>query len=113
MDADDFRRLALALPGAAEASHMGHPDFRAHGRIFATLNGDGSLGMVQLTTELQEMMCAAEPAIFRPVPGGWGRRGSTHVVLAAADEAALRSGLKAAYDVSAAKTAAAKAKRKR
>ena len=28
MTADQFRELALSLPGAAEASHMGHPDFR-------------------------------------------------------------------------------------
>ena len=33
--ADDFRRLALALPGAVEGAHMGHADpyrfgFRLH-----------------------------------------------------------------------------------
>ena len=37
MTGDAFRDLALALDGAIEASHMGHPDFRANGRIFATL----------------------------------------------------------------------------
>ena len=26
--ADDFRRIALAFPGAEEGSHMGHADFR-------------------------------------------------------------------------------------
>lgn len=35
---DAFRRLALDLPGAIESAHMGHPDFRANGRIFATLH---------------------------------------------------------------------------
>ena len=33
--ADDFRRLALAFPGAEEREHMGHPDFRVGGKIFA------------------------------------------------------------------------------
>ena len=39
--ADDFRRLALAFPGAEERAHMGHPDFRVGGKIFATLQGAG------------------------------------------------------------------------
>jgi hypothetical protein len=29
---DDFRQLALAVPGAVEASHMNHPDFRVGGK---------------------------------------------------------------------------------
>src|SRR5262245_47259746 len=33
----DFRRLALGLPEASEVGHMGHPDFRVGGKIFATL----------------------------------------------------------------------------
>ena len=37
MTADEFRDLALQLPGALEDSHMGHPDFRIDNRIFATL----------------------------------------------------------------------------
>ena len=37
MHAEDFRRIALSLEGVEESSHMGHPDFRVGGRIFATL----------------------------------------------------------------------------
>jgi hypothetical protein len=37
MTPDAFRRLALSLPEAAEIGHMGHPDFRVRGKIFATL----------------------------------------------------------------------------
>ena len=37
MNIHDFRRIALSLEGADEASHMGSPDFRVAGRIFATL----------------------------------------------------------------------------
>jgi hypothetical protein len=35
MRADDFRRIALAMTDAVEGAHMGHPDFRVKGKIFA------------------------------------------------------------------------------
>jgi len=37
MNVEDFRRIALSMPEATEASHMGHPDFRVGGKIFATI----------------------------------------------------------------------------
>ena len=37
MTADDFRGIALSLPEVSEGAHMGHPDFRVGGKIFATL----------------------------------------------------------------------------
>ena len=37
MTAEDFRRIALSFDGAEKSSHMGVPDFRVGGRIFATL----------------------------------------------------------------------------
>lgn len=36
MTVSDFRRLALSLDDAEENSHMGSPDFRVGGKIFAT-----------------------------------------------------------------------------
>ncbi len=33
----DFRRIALSFPNTEESCHMGSPDFRVGGRIFATL----------------------------------------------------------------------------
>jgi hypothetical protein len=82
---DDFRRLALALPGAVEGAHMGHPDFRADGRIFATIPraGEGR-GMVKLTPEQQAEYVRGKPDVFQPVNGAWGRQGCTFVRLAAA-----------------------------
>ena len=41
---NDFRRIALGMKGAIESAHMGHPDFRANGRIFATLHHDRQWG---------------------------------------------------------------------
>ena len=87
MSSNRFRRIALSLPGAIEAAHHGHADFRAGKRIFATLGyPDDSWGMVKLTPEQQSVLVEAEPEIFRPVPGGWGKQGNTNVRLAKADQ---------------------------
>jgi hypothetical protein len=98
MTADEFRELALALPEATEQSHMDHPDFRVRGKIFATLGSpDSRHGMVKLTLEQQELFTRSKPEMFAPVPGGWGRRGATHVMLEAADGAAVYDALLMAW----------------
>jgi hypothetical protein len=87
-----FRKLALALDGASESAHGGHPDFRAAGKVFATMGyPDNAWAMVKLTPDQQEMLCAAEPAMFQPVKGGWGLRGATNLKLAAADQRTAKS----------------------
>ena len=43
------------------------------------------------------MLVEAEPDIFRPVPGGWGKQGYTNVHLAKADAATLKSALAMAW----------------
>src|SRR4051794_37593961 len=79
---DEFRRIALSFPGAEERSHMGHPDFRVGGKIFATLHAPGSdTGMVSLHREQQELAMEAEPEAFRQAAGAWGLSGSTLVTL--------------------------------
>jgi hypothetical protein len=71
MTADEFRRLALSLPEVSEQSHMGHPDFRVGGKIFATLgHPDDTRGMVKLLHEQQDALTRARPDVFSPVPGG-------------------------------------------
>jgi len=98
MTTEDFRRIALGLPEAVEQGHMGHPDFRVAGKVFATLGyPDAAWGMIKLAREQQEVMVAAEPEVFRPVKGGWGAKGATNVRLEAADEATLVSALTAAW----------------
>jgi hypothetical protein len=107
MSPNRFRLIALSLPGVVEGSHQGHADFRFGKRIFATLGyPDKDWGMVKLTPEQQSMLVEAEPDIFRPVPGGWGKRGSTNVRLAAADQATLQSALTLAWSNIAPKNAA-------
>jgi hypothetical protein len=97
MTGDEFRELALGLPEAVEAAHMGHPDFRVRGKVFATLGPDEAWGMVKLTPNQQALFVRSEPDIYRPVNGAWGRRGCTQVRLEAATEPSVRQALIAAW----------------
>lgn len=109
MKADDFRRIALELAGTIESSHMGHPDFRAHGKIFATIHGDAKSGMVKLTPEQQERFVRDHADAFSPENGAWGRAGCTKVRLDAVDAETLGEAMTLAWQNS----AAAKSRKKR
>jgi hypothetical protein len=50
-----------------------------------------------LKPDQQALLLETSPKVFTPVPGGWGRQGSTHVRLAAADAATLRNALTMAW----------------
>jgi hypothetical protein len=96
--AADFRRIALSLEGAEESSHMGAPDFRVGGRIFATLASEKQgYGNLMLTLEQQADFVSELPDVFLPIPGGWGRMGMTHIRLAKASEDVLEGALRAAW----------------
>ena len=98
MTAIDFRRIALSLEGAEESSHMGSPDFRVGGRIFATLASQRQgYGNLMLTPERQAAFVAELPEVFLPIAGGWGRMGATHIRLAAATEDVLEGALRTAW----------------
>ncbi len=98
MKAEDFRRIALSFEGAEEGSHMGSPDFRVGGRIFATLAAQKQgYGNVKLTLEQQEEFVGELPEVFLPIPGGWGRMGMTHIRLAKANQDVLTGALRAAW----------------
>ena len=98
MNAADFRRLALLLAGVEESSHMGAPDFRVGGRIFATLaSQEQGYGNLMLSLEQQAAFLEEQPALFLPVAGGWGRMGATHIRLALATEEVLAGALHTAW----------------
>ncbi len=95
--AKDFRRIALAMEGAVEGAHMGHPDFRVGGRIFATLHQDLQNGMVKLTPDQQQRVVKDHAGAFTPENGAWGLQGSTRVQLSAVNEDALGEALTLAW----------------
>ena len=105
LTAEGFRRIALGMKDAVEGAHMGHPDFRTGGRIFATLHADGQKGMVKLTPQQQQELVREQPAAFEPESGAWGREGCTRVHLAAADEETIGAALTLAWQNAASRPA--------
>jgi hypothetical protein len=98
MTIDDFRQIALSLEGAEERSHMGQPDFRVGGRIFATLaTAAQGYGNLMLTLEQQAIFVEELPEVFIPIPGGWGKNGATHIRLAVANKDILEGALRTAW----------------
>ncbi len=98
MTPDDFREVALSFEGAEEVGHMGNPDFRVGGRIFATLaSADKGFGNLMLTPEHQALFIADHPDAFLPIPGGWGRKGMTHVRLDVVTDEVLEEALRTAW----------------
>jgi hypothetical protein len=97
MTADEFRKLALSFPKAVEMSHMNHPDFRVGGKIFATIWPDDNWGMVKLIVEQQASFIKAEPKVFQPIKGYWGKKGATSVNLRAAKKGSVMKALEMAW----------------
>jgi hypothetical protein len=98
MTPSSFRRMALSFPETEERAHMGHPDFRVAGKIFATLGyPNKDCGMVKLTPEQQAELIHDEPRAFAPSSGAWGRQGATNVHLKSVKKATLQRALEAAW----------------
>ena len=97
MTADDFREIVLSLDGASEGAHMKHPDFRANGRIFASLKPGEREGVVKLSADEQAELVRTQPKTFAPAAGAWGRQGWTMLRLAGARPAAVRAAVLLAW----------------
>ncbi len=99
-DANDLRRLALALPCALEKPHFDRAAFRVDGRggkIFVTLAADGKTANLMLSRDEQDVLLATRPDLFMRLPNKWGENGATQIDLSIADEADLRSAVKLAW----------------
>jgi hypothetical protein len=93
----DVRRIVLGMKDAVESAHMGHPDFRVSGRVFASLHDDDQFAMVKLTPEQQASFLSEHPSTFAPESGAWGRQGCTRVRLASVDEETLGEAMTLAW----------------
>jgi len=91
---------------------MGHPDFRVNGRIFATLQANMTSGCVMLSPDEQQEFLRTHQKTFTPASGAWGRQGSTMVLLAGAEPAAVRSAIVTAWERALSLPARKKAARK-
>jgi hypothetical protein len=98
MTATEFRRAALSLPGATEGAHMGHPDFRVSGKVFATLGYPQKGSATILVSPLdQDLLMRNHPNVFAASAGAWGRSGSTTVLLRAAPRELVSLALESAW----------------
>jgi hypothetical protein len=93
-----FRALALALPDVVEGAHGGHPDFRANGRVMASLLPPGR-AMVKVAPARQRELVAADANTWAPATGAWGKAGCTLLVLATAGAAEVGEALRDAWQV--------------
>jgi hypothetical protein len=90
--------MALSFPDAMEKAHVGHPDFRVGGRIFATLGyPDREHGVVMLTPEAQRKFVADHPEVFAAANGAWGRRGNTTVLIKVVEQETVRPAMEIAW----------------
>jgi hypothetical protein len=94
----EFRRIAISFAGVEEMKHVGHPDFRVSGKIFATLGyPDNRFGTIMVSPEDQALLVRDHPKAFKPAAGAWGRLGSTVVLLRLAPRRKVAIGLEAAW----------------
>jgi hypothetical protein len=77
LTAADVRKAALAMPEAHEAPHFDIASFRVGKKIFCTLHTAEPRIMLKLDPEDQHNLSDGE--VILPVPGAWGRHGSTFV----------------------------------
>lgn len=111
VSAEDFERIALALPGARAEPHFDRIAFKA--RItFATLTPDKRTANLKFTPEHQAFKVMLAPQVFQPVPGGWGAQGWTMMTLEAAGAEDLASALEEAYALARNKPASKPKKRR-
>lgn len=96
--AADFCRIARSFPDVDEHVHGGQPAFTVGGRRFAGLASIAQgYGNLIVNPEIQAGLVADAPEIFLPIPGGFGRMGHTHIILARANKETLHDALLTAY----------------
>lgn len=98
VDQDIFKAIALAFPDVTEQPHFDKLSYRWRNKIFATLDVKNNRGMAQLSLIDQDVFCAYDNGIFYAVPGGWGKQGSTFVVLDKVPAVMLKDALNCAYE---------------
>jgi hypothetical protein len=95
---ETFRQMALSFPGAIELPHFDRASFRVNKRIFATMDEKANIAVLMFSTLEQSVFCAFDKTIIYPVPGGWGRQGSTIFELGKIKKAMLKDALTVVYN---------------
>jgi hypothetical protein len=67
------------------------------GKIFATLRPKDGRAVLKLAPDQQKLLMETSGARFAPVPGSWGLKGWTQVMLGKADEEVVRHAMSMAW----------------
>jgi hypothetical protein len=108
MTLEEFAKMALSFPESIQASHFNTTDFRVNGRIFATLRPEKQCGVLLLARGDQALLRETSGEMFEPVPGSWGEKGSTFVILDHADPEMVRHAMAMAWKKAAPKSISAR-----
>lgn len=99
---DDFRKIALSLPEAAEKETWGHPTFRVRDKMFASMSEDGTSGTAKATKEEQTELVATDPETFS-IPAYVGKHGWVGIDVTRVDPGELRGLITEAWRLTAPK----------
>jgi hypothetical protein len=91
------RKIALLLPESEESLHFNLPAFKVGKKIYATIHEEKNFMMVKLSLPDQFVFCSFNKETIFPVPGGWGRHGSTFVDLKKVKKSLLTEALTTAW----------------
>ncbi|PSH68433.1 hypothetical protein CU102_14205 [Phyllobacterium brassicacearum] len=108
MSLESFAEMALSFPESIQGSHFGTTDFRVNGKIFATLRPGKQRGVLSLSRGDQALLRETSAGMFEPVPGSWGEKGWTFVILDNADPDAVRHAMAMAWKKAAPKSVSAR-----
>jgi hypothetical protein len=103
VDIDRVKALIATLEAVTAGPHFHRTAFRTPRKTFATLDEAAHDLNLMFDPEHRDFFCEQIPAVFSPVPGGWGRMGATRCDLRTVDEATLLSALTAAHRLAAPK----------
>ncbi|WP_343696647.1 MmcQ/YjbR family DNA-binding protein [Flavobacterium sp.] len=94
---ENFRKLSLSFPNAAEEPHFEKTSFRVNKKIFATFDEKNNHAVLKLTEIDQSVFCASSEKIFYPIPNKWGKQGWTIVELERVRPEMFEDALKLSY----------------
>jgi len=97
MTHDEFAALALSLSGVEEGTHFGKRDFRASGKVFASLPVPTTAN-IGFTPDQQQLMLEVHGDLYTPLAKSWGARGWTALDLTRAEAGRVLSALTMARD---------------
>jgi predicted DNA-binding protein (MmcQ/YjbR family) len=93
----NFRKLALAYPGAVEQPHFEKTSFRVKKKIFATLDEKNSMATMKFSPVDQSVFTDISKGAMFPAQGAWGKSGYTYVNLKTVKIAMLKDAMRTSY----------------